>query len=469
MRAAVLPALVLLFTAASSGLALGQVAPSDAPAAPAAPSAKPPSIVVEDPLLQPVPAAPHELASFQDALDIINARSTNLQIAIAEVARAEAVKRQTVGQALPQINATGQATVNVIRGEVQTIDPDTGRRTTLLLPRSPTALAQLTLSQPILAPRTWYAIGTAKRNIEAAKLGIAEARREVLIQVANAVVNVVTAERIAEINRVGLRSSLERLELTRRLHELGSGTLLDVVRADQDAALARSTLISGDETLRQAREALGLALGHDAAFGVPQSISLNDFEASARAICTPGRPDERSDVLVAKAILDVNERGVTDAKLAYSPTAVVSTTASYSSELLATNEPYAWSILGVLTVPIWDGGSRYGATRAAKALVEEQRARVEATVRSSTIDAEQALRVTSVAENLMRQSQQTRDLSAEVARLTLIAYQAGTGTSFDLVNSAQQARQADLDLAVKEFNLVKARLAALLATANCRY
>jgi outer membrane protein TolC len=210
-------------------------------------------------------------------------------------------------------------------------------------------------------------------------------------------------------------------------------------------------------------------LGYGAAFGVPRTISLNDFEASARDICTPGRPDERSDVLVAKAILDVNERGVTDTKLAYSPTAVVSTTASYSSETLATNKPYAWSIQGVLTVPIWDGGSRYGATRAAKALVEEQRARVEATIRSSTIDAEQALRVTGVANQLMQQAQQTRDLAHEVARMTLIAYEAGTGTSFDLVNSAQQARQAELDLAVKEFNLVKARLAALLATANCRY
>jgi outer membrane protein TolC len=468
MRTALSTALAL-FLLMNPDAALAQAAPSAPPATTTPSDAKPPSIVVDDPLLQPVAPAPHELSTFQDALTIINARSTNLQIAMAEIARAEAVKRQTLGQALPQVNATGQVTVNVIRGEVTTISPDTGRPETILLPRSPTALAQLTISQAILAPRTWYAIGTANRNIDAAKLGVAEARREVLIQIANAVVNVVTAERIAEINRVSLRSSLERLELTRRLQELGSGTKLDVVRADQDAALARSTLISGDETLRETREALGLALGYGTAYGVPHTISLNDFEASARSICTPGRPDERSDVLVAKAILDVNERGVTDTKLAYSPTAVVSTTASYSSETLATNKPYAWSILGTLTVPIWDGGSRYGATRAAKAMVDEQRARVDATVRSSTIDAEQALRLTGVAENLMRQSQQTRDLSAEVARLTTIAYEAGTGTSFDLVNSAQQARQAELDLAVKEFNLVKARLAALLATANCRY
>ena len=49
------------------------------------------------------------------------------------------------------------------------------------------------------------------------------------------------------------------------------------------------------------------------------------------------------------------------------------------------------------------------------------------------------------------------------------AYEAGTGTSFELVDTAQKARQAELDLTVKEFDVVRARLAALLANANCKY
>ena len=55
------------------------------------------------------------------------------------------------------------------------------------------------------------------------------------------------------------------------------------------------------------------------------------------------------------------------------------------------------------------------------------------------------------------------------ARLSRVAFESGTGTSFDLVDSGRRQREAELDLAVKEFDVVKAKIAALLATATCEY
>jgi hypothetical protein len=43
----------------------------------------------------------------------------------------------------------------------------------------------------------------------------------------------------------------------------------------------------------------------------------------------------------------------------------------------------------------------------------------------------------------------------------------GSGTSFDLVNTAQQLRAAELDLAVKEFEVLRSKIAALLALSTC--
>ena len=45
----------------------------------------------------------------------------------------------------------------------------------------------------------------------------------------------------------------------------------------------------------------------------------------------------------------------------------------------------------------------------------------------------------------------------------------GTGTSFDLVDAAQRARAAEVDLAVKEFTVVQSKLGALLALSTCDY
>ena len=321
--------------------------------------------------------------------------------------------------------------------------------------------------------------------VQAAKLTVDDRRRTILAAVADAIVVVVTAERVSEINRVGLRSALESLDLFQRKLKLGSGTLLDIVRAEQDATLARTTLISGDEALLRAREGLGLALGSSEGYGVPATISLNDIESSARATCSMATVDSRADVLAAKAQLEISERAVTDVKLGYLPTAEVSTTfaassTSSSSSALAVSVPgagdstfdrkeYSWSIQGVISIPIWDGGSRYGTMRSARAVVAQQKQRIEATRRGAALETNQALRGIRVAEQGRVLAEKARDLAKQTADLSQKAFASGASTSFELVEASRRLREAELNLAVREFDLVKAKIAALLANANCTY
>ncbi|MDF2693550.1 MAG: Heavy metal efflux outer membrane protein CzcC family, partial [Labilithrix sp.] len=79
----------------------------------------------------------------------------------------------------------------------------------------------------------------------------------------------------------------------------------------------------------------------------------------------------------------------------------------------------------------------------------------------------QAQRGVSVADDRRRVATQTRDLAAENDRLTRAAYLEGRGTSLELVTAAQGLREAEIQLAVREFELVKARVAAILALASC--
>ena len=64
--------------------------------------------------------------------------------------------------------------------------------------------------------RAWYAIGTAHRAEEVARLTLEDTKRVISLNVASTIVAVVTAERVAELNRLGLRNALTRLELTTR-------------------------------------------------------------------------------------------------------------------------------------------------------------------------------------------------------------------------------------------------------------
>lgn len=452
-----------------------------APAAPGAPAAgqagqpgssaptAPRAIEINDPLLAPPAPARNTLADWRQALQLITSRSTEVRIADQEIVRAEGIQRQALGRALPSITASGVVQHHFVRAEVQSFDFGSQTITTQTVPATPTASASLTASQPILAPRVWYGIGTAKLGVDAARYEASDLRRTVLGAVASGILGVVTAERLAEINRVGLRSALETLELTDRRARLGTGTKLDVVRAEQDVMLARTQIISGDESLRQAREALGLALGTNEQYGVPQTISMNEMEQTILATCAPGKPTDRPDVRAAETSVTIAERQVTDARLGFAPVAEVSTTAQVSTEPIIADKHYAWSIQGVLTIPIWDGGSRYGEIRSAKAGVEQQKARLDATRRSAELETTQAMRSIAVAEQARDLAAKARDLATETARLSQVAFEAGTGTSFDLVESARRQRQAELDLVVREFEVVRAKLSALLATASCTY
>src|SRR5262249_27220265 len=174
--------------------------------------------------------------------------STDLKIALQEVQRAEAQQRVALAGALPSLTANGTYTRNLLFQDVQGINPVTGAVTTTTLPpQKDFATGTLFAVQPVLALRASHAIGTAAIATDATKLTLDDTKRLIALGVANAIVGVVTAERVAELNRVGLLNSLQRLELTTKKQALGGATGLDVVRARQDVEASRATLVAGDE------------------------------------------------------------------------------------------------------------------------------------------------------------------------------------------------------------------------------
>jgi outer membrane protein TolC len=316
--------------------------------------------------------------------------------------------------------------------------------------------------------QAWHSIGLAKDNEQVQKLNAEDTDRAVTLAVATSIVGVVAAERVSELNRIGLRTALERRELTVRKRALGVATGLDVVRADQDVSAARATLVTGDESLRRAREALGLALGFPEQVGVPRDMKLDDVVASAARTCPPGRElVDRPDIASLEKRLELADKGIKNVELSFAPTLSAGSTLATSTQGSAVGPATTWSITAILSVPIWDGGARYGALRNARALRDEASFALEAAKRGAAVEIEQARRSVSVAQASLDVARQARELAAQVDRLTQTAYRAGQGTSLELVVAASSLRQAEIELALREFDVVRARLEALFALARC--
>jgi len=438
----------------------------------------PPPPKVDDPMLAPVARAKVEISTWEEALRHVRARSTDIRIAAATVQRAEAQQRVALAGALPSLTGQAGYTHNlIIRDLVQPtgLGPSGQIQTkTVPTPQPDFVTGQLVAQQPILALRAWYAIGTAGVAEDAARLTFDDAKRQIALSVANAIVGVVTAERIAELNRIGLVNALARLALTTRKANLGGATGLDVVRSRQDVEVARATLVAGDESLRQAREALGLVLGIPEQVGVPPTVDISGLEKDARSSCKPANAiDERPDIAALRTRVEVAHRGVNDVKYQFAPTVNLQSTLSSSAkafDFTPINPAIPntlWNVGAVLSVPLWEGGARYGNLRDAHAQEDIALQNLEAGRRTATIQVTQARRGVTVGEDRLRVATAARDLAAETDRLTRLGYQEGRGTSLELVAAAQALRESEIQLALREFELVKARVAAVLALATC--
>jgi outer membrane protein TolC len=473
------PATLVVFTAAlASRYAWGQTPPPAATAPPAPSNATapasaplpvtalpdvPPSPPVSDPMLAPVAPPKRLIASWDEASRLLRARSTDLRRAYGDILRAEADSRTALAAVLPTLNATATATHTILPkvGGSSVVD------TSGLLTNANAYSGSVRASLNVVNVQAWHAIGTAHVNEEASRLSYQDLERTTAAALATAIAQSVTAERVSELGRVGLKNALERLALTEAKERTGTATGLDIVRARQDVANARSSLVTSDETLRRSRDTLGLAVGLAEPVGVLPTTDLSSIGQSVLKACRAlPELEQRPDLLAAAKAVELTERRRTEVDQGFLPTLGVGSTLAATTTDFTRTRP-TWNIQAVLSVPIWDGGARYGARRSAAAVVDQTAASFEALRRSSSVALVQARRSVQVAEESRRVAEEARNLALEVDRLTRAAYQTGKGTSLDLVTSAAALRQAEVSLALQELALVQARINDLLTLANC--
>jgi outer membrane protein TolC len=315
----------------------------------------------------------------------------------------------------------------------------------------------------------FHAIGTNDRNVAAAELDLGYERRILAMALVDGMLTTLAGKRAAELHRSGLRSAIERFQLTQQRVQRGSGTELDLERARQDIAAARSALITGDEGLRQAREALGLALGSSVATAAPGDLALDQFEAAVAVTCRPHSAfEERPDVATARARVELADRAIEEVGLSFAPTLAVQSQLLWGSEVLYGRET-VWSVGAVLRLPVWDGGERYGLLRDARAAADQARRVLQQTRVEALVEIGRTARGVAVSRAALEVAEQQRAGAKRVDQLTRAGYQSGFGTSLDLVSSAEALRRAELDLTLAVFRASHARVLALLSHADCVY
>jgi outer membrane protein TolC len=426
---------------------------------------------VEDAMLSPVPPAPRQVTSWEEALALVKERSTDLESAQAGVERAEGRWRQALSVLLPNSRLSACVAIDALHPDSAVScqgTPVGGGTGTGRQPSAPLGTATVSLSQSVVDVSAWRGLSSAEASQRSAEASLRDVRRRLTLGLSRSLVAVVAAERAAELNRLGLRQALERAALVQRTLELGAATQLDVARTRQDVELARQALISGDEQLRRAREALGSALGLDQAAGVNPGFNLQGLVTQTQTSCAPLKSvSERPDLVSAQALLESSRDSRRQASAGYLPTVgLISNLAALTTEP-GPGRVTTWSIGAVLSVPIWEGGLRRGLVRERAGIEKQAAATLERTRRDVEFEVARTRRGVEVAEALVRTAAEARSLAEQTDQLTRRSFEIGRSGSLELVQSAAALRQAELALALREFELVQARLDAFLTEARC--
>jgi outer membrane protein TolC len=459
-------------------------APAAAPAAPTQPTdaaaapAEPVLPQVTDDMLAPVPPATNVLQDWRDAVRLLRDNSTQLKSLRAQEDVQRAIARQALAPALPSLAAQAGVTRHLLRGDrsiagyiPSPVDPNVPQWTVGNGPAPDPATswqAGLNLRIPLLALPAWYNRETALRQVEVNQLNTKAAERVNAAVVADSIVAVVTAERLAEVSRISLESALSTLDLSKRRAALGAASNIDVLRIEQEVSLSRSQVVSANDGVLRARENLGAALGSPEPWGVTPAIRVDALADDAKSTCRPADVLTRADVRAAQAQVGVSQRNESSVSRTYWPTIDAVSSLTYWSPVSAiNNEHVTWSVGGVLNWTLYDGGLRYAQREQRTAETRVFNEQLNEAKRRARFEVTQAFRSVRSSEATLAVAAKTRELAAETARLTKVSYVNGSATSFDLVDTARRLREAELDYTIKEFNVLRAKIAALLALSTC--
>jgi outer membrane protein len=392
-------------------------------------------------------------AAVKRALD---RNPTSLQAA-EEIRRYHALMEEVRASSLPTLNGIG--TYTHLDGNRTALGP-TGQPE-VAVPQNGVNLS-LVLSAPLVNPRGWVQWGQAADQIDVARANAADIRRTLAVTTARAYLAIITQKRLLETAIIARDNARGHFDFTRAQLVGGVGNRLDEVRAAQELTSDEVLLQNQEVALFHAREALGVLVAGDGSVDVAEESfgrmpSLNDALNEAEKI--------RPDVLARERAARAADRTVREAYADYLPYLNVIAYPFYQDPPIVPTTPQTgWEAQLVLTLPLYDGGLRYGQEHERKALANEAHLNVEATLRQAKSDVRAAFEEMQRADVALDQARQSAEFGKQALALANLAYRAGATTNLEVIDAERQARDAETQAAIAEDAARQARLDLLAAS-----
>jgi outer membrane protein TolC len=437
-----------------------------------------PAIVVAQ---TPVPVG---RVTFDEAIRRAIQKNPSSAIAAAGILRAEALLTEARSASRLQVN--GNVTTTTLNRGVEF-----GGAT--VTPRNQVN-ASLDVRYPLFAPARWARRMQAEDARQVAEANVEDVNRQTAFATADAYLTIIARRRVVAANETAREVANAHFNLARQLEQAGTGSRLNMLRAQQELSLDEGLVESARLALYRAQEALGVLLVADGPvdaadeplFAIPADVpsSATSPPASAtsglgRTEATPTqatptqtpvvsgfsrtlsdwRPDLRLFALQQRAA----ERVLRDSSKDAWPflDAMFQPSTTYPAQFFLPQN--SWRFLMQLSVPIVDSGQRAGQRTERQAALDISRATLANAMTLASSEVRAAREAVASAERGLASTRAAADQARQVVDIVNISFRAGAATNIEVIDAERRARDADTAVAVAEDTLRRARLELLTA------
>jgi outer membrane protein len=333
-------------------------------------------------------------------------------------------------------------------------------------PNSSAANAALNGSYPLYNQNNRVAIQQAQRSLDAAAADLETAEQDLIVRLAQAYFDVLTAQEALTITRAAKVAITEQLASAKRNFEVGTATITDTRESQARFDLATAQEIAADNDLRAKRIALDQLVGRSgvapkglaAPVVLPPTVPANPDDWVSRADA------EHPLIQRARAGYDVAKLETERARAANSPTldAVGSLSNNQAGPSFGDLTSKSTASVGLLfNMPLYTGGLNENRIKEALSLEEKSRNDLDGTQRGvaqATRTAYFGVQSGIAQVTALEAAESSTKLALEATRL---GFKVGIRVNLDVLN-------AERDLFQTQFDLAKARYAVLLGSLKLR-
>ncbi len=356
---------------------------------------------------------------------------------------------------LPQVNATAS------RSEVENTDEIADNTNSFDQERY-----QLELTQTLFDWSAFANLDRADAAVAQAEADLATARQELIVRVAEAYFDVLTARDGLRFAGAEKRAVERQLEQARERFEVGLIPITDVKEAQASFDLAVSRELEAQNELDRASEALRRIVGRrpGSLDGVQQRLPLKPPEPPDASAWVDRAVEQNPDLLAARSATEAARHGLREARGGYYPEVELFARRSNTDSSFTQGgrvEPFEETEDEIGVQVSWNlfAGGRTSA-RSGEARAEFQEAQAAVTdarrgVQQRTRDSFRAVETSLAQVRALRQAVESNRSRVEATRS---GFEVGTRTSVDVLNAVRDLYRAQSDLSEARYDYIVNRL-----------